>query len=100
MSSLTMAASHALGQEEALRRLKQKFSVIRDAYRAQVSELHEQWRENTLSFAFKVVGMKIAGTVTVGASQVELAAELPLGAMLFKGLIERQVRAELGNLLA
>jgi hypothetical protein len=95
-----MATSHALGQEEALRRLKEKFSVVRDTYRAQVSELVEQWCDNTLSFAFKVVGMKVAGTVTVGASQVQLAAELPLAAMIFKGAIEHRVRSELGNLLA
>jgi hypothetical protein len=95
-----MATPHALGQEEAIRRLKEKFEAIRTAYHAQVSELREQWQENTLSFAFKAVGMKIAGTVTVGASEVLLAADLPLKAVVLKGLIERQIRAELGTLLA
>jgi len=100
MPSLNMATSHALGQEEAMRRLKEKFSAVRETYRTHLSELNEQWEGSTLSFAFKVVGMKIAGTVKVGASQVELAAQLPVAAMMFKGLIERQIRTELGNLLA
>ena len=99
MSSLTMATSHVLGQEEAMRRLKEKFSVVRETYRGQFSDLHEEWHENTLSFGFKAVGMKVSGTVAVGAADVQLHAKLPLAAIVIKGLIERQIRAELGELL-
>jgi hypothetical protein len=99
MPSLMMAAAHALGQDEALRRLKEKFSVVRDNYGGHVSDLREEWEENILSFAFKAAGMKVSGTVTVGAEDVQLAAQLPFAAMIFKGVIERQIRAELGELL-
>ncbi len=100
MPRVSMEASHALGQEEATRRLREKIGAVRATYGNQVSELHEQWDENTLAFRFKAVGMKIAGTLSVDASVVKVAASVPLAAMMFKGMIEEQVRRELGELLA
>ena len=100
MPHLSMETPHTLGQEEATRRLKGKFSIVRDAYRGQVSDLQEVWNEHILSFSFKAVGMKVAGTVTVEDLAVKLNAELPFAAMMFKGLIEQKVREELGELLA
>ena len=100
MPRVTIETSHALGQEEALRRLKQKISVIKDTYQGQFSDLCEQWNENTLSFGFKATGMKVSGTVTVEDSQVKLAAKVPLAAMVLKGVVQRRVRDELDKLLA
>lgn len=100
MPRLTMEASHALGQEEALRRLKEKFTVAKATYQGQFKDLHEEWRENTLSFSFRAAGMKVAGTVTVEASEVKLDTQLPLPAMMFKGMIRQRVREELSRLLA
>jgi hypothetical protein len=99
MPRLTMETAHALGRQEAARRLKEKFNAVRDAHRGQVSDLDEQWNDHTFSFAFQAVGMRIAGTVTVEDSAVKLAAELPLAAMMFRGMIEARVQAELGGLL-
>ena len=100
MPRLNMATAHTLGETEALRRLKDKFSVVRDAYQAQISELHEEWNGSTLEFAFKAVGMKVAGQLTVADAEVRLAADLPLAAMMFKKVIQQQIHAKLGELLA
>ena len=100
MPRLTMETPHALGQEEAVRRLKRKFSTAVDHYGDQAKDLHEEWNDNTFSFRFKTVGMKVSGTVTVEASRVKLDTSLPFAAMIFKGKIKQQVRKELGDLLA
>ena len=100
MPQLNMETSHALGREEALRRLKEKISRVKDTYHSRVSDLYDEWREDTLSFAFKAVGMEFAGTVTVEASAVKLSTKLPFAAMMFKGVIEQRIREELGDLLA
>ena len=100
MPSLNMSAAHALGADEALRRLKEKFHAVHQAYGAQVSDLRETWEGNVLSFGFKAMGMKVAGTVTVEDGQVRLAADIPLAALMFRGLIEQRIRQELGALLA
>jgi hypothetical protein len=95
-----MEADHALGKDEALKRLKDKFTMVRDTYSSHVSELKEVWDDNVLSFGFKVMGMKTSGTVTVEDSQVLVDADLPFAAIMFRGAIEKEVRAELGTLLA
>ena len=100
MPRSTLETSHTLGREEAIRRLREKIDELKENYRGQFSDLWEEWGEDTLSFGFKAVGMKVAGTMAVEDSRVKVAANLPLAAMMFKGMIERQVRKELGELLA
>jgi len=100
MPSLNMRTSHALGREEAIRRLKDKFSLAQAAYQEHVSDLHEEWNDGQCAFDFKAVGMQVAGTVTVDDSEVSVEAGLPLAAMIFKGAIESKIREELDKLLA
>jgi hypothetical protein len=100
MAQFTLEAAHNLGREEAARRLKEKFHLVRDRYGSQVDNLRESWVDHTFSFEFKTLGMGISGTVQVEDSVVILDVNLPLAAMLFKGTIERQIRHELGGLLA
>ena len=100
MPRVIVETSHALGRQEAVRRLKEKFSAVSATHQDKVGDLHKEWNENTLSFGFRAAGMKIAGTVTVEDSEVKLAAKLPLAAIMFKGMIEERIREELGDLLA
>lgn len=99
MPKLTMETPHELARDEAVRRLKEKFADAKDTYGSQVTDLREQWNDGTLSFSFKVVGMSIAGTVAVEDSAVKLDTELPMAAIMFKGMIEGRIREELSELL-
>jgi hypothetical protein len=100
MPRLTMETPHALGQDEALRRLREKFDSVRAQHGDQVKNLNEEWTDHTLNFSFNAMGMGVSGAVKVEDSAVKLDAELPFAAMLFKGAIENRIRAELGDLLA
>jgi putative polyhydroxyalkanoic acid system protein len=100
MARLAMIATHRLGKEEAQRRLKEKLIFVRGKYAREASDLHEEWKDNILSFRFKAMGMKVAGTMEVEDGEVRLAAQVPLAAVFFKKLIEKNVRAELGKLLS
>jgi putative polyhydroxyalkanoate system protein len=100
MPRLTIETSHALGRDEAQRRLKEKLSTLKETYRDQFSDLAEHWNGHSYSFDFKAAGMKIGGTATLGDSQVRLEAQVPLAVMMFKGMIQARVREELGSLLA
>ena len=100
MPHITMDAPHALGQDEAARRLKEKFSSVTEAYGSQVGDLQQQWNGPALSFAFKTMGMKVSGTVTVEDAAVKMDAQVPVAAMMVRGMIEKRIREELGNLLA
>ena len=100
MPRITMEAPHALGQDEALKRLKDKFDSARLHYGAEVRNLDERWTDHTLNFSFSAMGMGVSGTVKVEERAVKLNAELPFAATFFKGAIESRLRAELGDLLA
>ncbi len=100
MPHLTIEVPHALDQAEAVRRLKEQFRLAQETYQSHLSDLEEEWTDNTLRFSFRAVGMRIAGTLAVEASLVRIAVELPLAASLFKGLIQQQVCEELGKILA
>lgn len=100
MPTLTVGVSHTLSQDEATERLKEGFTSAKDQYGKQVSNLEGEWDGHAMSFRFTTFGMKIAGTVTSESSQVRVDTKLPLAAMIFRGAIERQIRDELGKLLA
>jgi putative polyhydroxyalkanoate system protein len=100
MPQITMESPHALGRDEALKRLRDKFDSARSKFGSQVRDLNEQWTDHTLNFSFSAMGMGISGTVKVEDSAVKLNADLPMAASFFKGAIESRIRAELGDLLA
>ncbi len=100
MPQLSLELPHQLGQEEAARRLKDRFNAVCERYQTQISDLTHQWNGHNFSFDFHTMGMKIAGTLAVEPAKVTLAASLPLAAMLFKKVIEDRIRQEMGQVLA
>jgi len=99
MPRLALETPHTIGQDEAARRLKKKFAAVRAQHGDRVNNLHEEWQDHTLSFAFQAMGMSVSGTVAVEPDCVKLDASLPLAAMMFKGMIEQQIRKEIDGLL-
>jgi hypothetical protein len=100
MPRIALETPHALGQDEALKRLKTKFESTYSEYGSAVENLDQQWTDHTLNFSFSAMGMGISGTVKVEDRAVKLSAELPFAAKFFQGAIENRLRTELGNLLA
>jgi hypothetical protein len=99
MPRITFEMPHSLGLEEATRRLKDKLAAALAEHQSRVSNLREEWRDHTLSFALKAMGMGVSGTVAVAPDQVKVDAELPIAAAFFKGAIEQRLRQEVGTLL-
>lgn len=99
MPRLAFEAPHTIGQDEAARRLKKKIAAVRVLHGDRVNNLREEWEDHTLSFAFQAMGMSISGTVAVEPDRVKLDASLPFAAVMFKGMIEQQIRKEIDGLL-
>lgn len=100
MPSLTVSVPHALDQQEATSRLKERFESAKGTFGDDVNDLVAEWNGNVLSFGFSAYGIKVQGTATSGESEVVVDAKLPMAAMLFRGKIEQQIREELGKILA
>jgi hypothetical protein len=92
---------HALGQEQASERLKSRFHEAKDEFAGQVSDFEESWEgEHVLHFKFKIMGMKVDGTTMVEENNVNVTANLPMAAMMLKGMIEKQLTEEMQKILA
>ena len=65
-------------------------------YKEHISEVHQGWEGNVLSFAFKVKGFSVSGKLTTEDKRIIIEAKIPLVAGIFKGKIKKgfQARAE------
>ncbi|MBN2022686.1 MAG: polyhydroxyalkanoic acid system family protein [Pirellulales bacterium] len=100
MPQLSVSVPHALGREEALRRLRNESDVAKSAFGDRVRDLVEDWGNDGMSFRFSAMGMAVEGNVAVEEAAVTTTAKLPLAAMMFKGLIEQRLRDRLAAVLA
>jgi hypothetical protein len=100
MPRLLLELPHALDQNEAVRRLKEKFAAARAEYGVHVTRFHDEWKDHTFSFSLHALGMGVNGTLSVEPRKVTLDVALPLAAMLFKRAIEDRLRQEVDSLLA
>jgi hypothetical protein len=96
MPQMSIQISHALGREEATRRIQAQLLKVRE----NVTVLQEQWQDHTLTFKFRAMGFDVGGTVVVEETTVQVNVNLPLAALMVKNLIEGRVRQELGTVLA
>ncbi len=100
MPRLAFDIPHSLGQDEALRRLKDRFAAAKAEHQDRVSNFREEWHDHTFSFGFDAMGMSVAGTVAVEQDRVALKADLPFAAVMLKGMIEQRLRQEVGGMLS
>lgn len=99
MPNITMVVPHQLTQEEALTRIKEMIARIIAENPDKINDLYEQWNGYSGEFSFIAQSFLFSGKIMVEPTQVNLEAELPLMAMLFKAKIEEMIRQEAEKLL-
>lgn len=85
-------------KEQAIARVKQLIEESRGKIQEQAGDLKEEWNDNVLTYAFSAQGQHISGTLTIGDSEYDLYAKLPLAMRLFEGTIERMIKQEVEKL--
>jgi hypothetical protein len=99
MPRLSLSVPHALDVAEAVLRLRTFADSIRAAYQSHVTELVETWNGDSMACQFRVMGQRVEGTLMVLPGEVQVVMDLPLVAMMFRGMIEARAREELARLL-
>jgi hypothetical protein len=99
MPAFNAAVPHALGQAQALERLKGFVERVRDRYADHVSQMSGAWSDNVLDFSLTTLGLTIKGSLTVEEAAARVAGQLPLAAAFFRGQIEQQIASELQKAL-
>ncbi len=100
MPAMKMSFPHQLGQEQAAERLKGFLEKLRHRHADKLTIQEDNWVGNVLNFAFSTFGFKISGAMTVGDDDIKLDGQLPIAAMMFKGKIESEIKAQMQRLLA
>ena len=77
MSSINLKILHQLSKEEALSRIKNLLSNLKQEHRDMISDVHESWRDNKGNFSFKAKGFNLAGDIVVNESTVQINSDLP-----------------------
>lgn len=99
MPAFQVIVPHALGQQQAVERLKAFLDRIAERYRDQVSKLEGSWAENILTFAMTTYGFTISGKLTVEEASARLDGQLPFAALAFRGKIEKSIGEEVAKAL-
>lgn len=100
MPTINLTVPHGHSRADAAEKLKSFAEVVRQRYKDQVKDVHEEWREDGMTFGFKTMGVEITGDVAVNDSSADVRAKIPFAAMMFKGRIEQEIRDAMNRALA
>jgi hypothetical protein len=100
MSSSKVTVQHRLGKEEALRRIKGLLGDAQQHDGGRITDLRETWTDDGGTFAFKLGGFKVSGSIDVREIDVEIDVDYPLAARPFKEMIEATLRDRAQSVLA
>lgn len=87
MSQLNIDIPHQLSQEEALARIKNLLSNLKEEQKDVISDVSENWQGPKGDFSFSAKGFNLAGNIEVNPSNVSINADLPFALSFFKGMI-------------
>ena len=100
MAKLSKTFPHSLGKETAARLIRERISSekISKAHVATVTK--EVWNDPyNLDFALTIFNYKINGDLKIEDASLTVNVDLPMGASLFKGMIEDQLSQQIELML-
>ena len=100
MPKFNVNVPHSLGQQEARSRMEHFAERLEQKFQNQVSDLHQSWEDDTLTFRFKSFGILLQGGIHVDENELRVDGDLPFAAVMFRGKIESSIREELERLVA
>ena len=100
MKAIEVRVPHAIGPEEARRRLDAAVLRARQEYASHVGQIDATWEaENRLRVLVSASGMRFDGTVDVMVEELVVNLQVPGMAALFSGRIREGIEERLGGLL-
>jgi Putative polyhydroxyalkanoic acid system protein (PHA_gran_rgn) len=100
MASLKMNIPHQLTQQEALLRIKSLLSKLQQEQNDKISNVKEDWKDETGKFQFTTMGFDLSGLITVQPSSIDIDATVPFAVSLFKGKIMEIIDKKTKELLS
>ena len=99
MASLTLFIKHKIGQDEALKRLKNFEGEVANQYKGHVNDLIITRDGNDSNFSFIFSSFLIKGSISVMPKEVSIKSQFPNVFFPVKGKIEKVIRHTVENIL-
>lgn len=101
MPRISKSFPHSLGKDEAVRRLRERISSEKINKSNVATVTKEVWIDPyNLDFSMSVLNYRIDGSLKIEDTEVILDLNLPMGAVLFKGMIESQIGQQMELMLS
>ncbi|HUF17619.1 MAG TPA: polyhydroxyalkanoic acid system family protein [Thermoanaerobaculia bacterium] len=85
---------HNTTRNRARKKIEKLLQDLSRKHGDMVSDLEQEWDDDTLVFAFRAKGMKAKGTLDVTEDEIVLNGRLPLLALPFESRIKQQIEQE------
>jgi hypothetical protein len=100
MPKIKLTIPHALGTEEAKRRINNFLADTRGRAGSRVSDLEESWNGDVETIRFRAMGFAVGGRLMVQPAALLVEVDFPLAALPLKGRVEREILSHATTLLA
>jgi hypothetical protein len=100
MPKIKLTVPHALGKEEAKRRISDLITNTGVRLPNAVSDIEQSWSGDIETFRFRALGFSVAGRLSVEAASLLVEMDVPLAALPLKGRVEREILSHATTLLA
>jgi hypothetical protein len=98
---MEVAIPHALGREEARRRLRENSHRMAEGIPGGMAQVDTRWSsEDRLEMSIAALGQSLVGHIVVGESQVVLSVDLPPSLGFLQPIVEGAIRQQGQHLLA
>ena len=99
MASIQVTVHHKLTEHEAMARIQNLVTQLKDEHGDKVSNIEEEWHARSGKFSFTFHGLALSGKVDLHPGIVEIHGKLPLAVSLFRGKIKDAIKEKASELL-
>lgn len=99
MPKFDVNVPHSMSKEAALEKLQYFSEKIQEKHGDKIKDYEQSWEGDRCGFAFKTMGLRIDGGLTVSESEVRVEGNLPFAAAMFKGQLIGAMEEQLKKLL-
>ena len=90
MPSIQVTVHHKLTEHEAMSRIKNLITKLKQDNGNKIANVEEEWHARSSKFSFTFQGFSLSGTVILHPGTVEIHGKVPLALTLFRGKIKFQ----------
>jgi hypothetical protein len=95
-----VSVPHHLSQEDALKRIMSLVEELKTRFGGQVTEIHEEWSDNSCHFSMKLKMFRLAGSILVEPKVVVIRGTMPLGTGRYEKKAKSMIQDQAQKLLS